>query len=109
MKKSSGKKNRGRTRVIMRTLPHDISDELDLHGYKVEEALLQLDFYLDKAYLYGVSPLRIIHGHGLGLLRKAIRQHLQNHPLVKHFKPASQADGGDGVTLVYFNITPLNM
>ncbi|RLC78434.1 MAG: endonuclease MutS2, partial [Chloroflexi bacterium] len=77
--------------------------ELHLRGKRVEEALILLDDYLDKAFLAGLDKVRIIHGKGTGALRRAIREHLAEHPLVASFYPAPLYEGGEGVTIVKLN------
>ncbi len=72
--------------------------ELDLRGWRVEEALIQLERYLDDAYLGGLPWVRIIHGKGTGALRRAVRDTLAMHPLVSSFKSGELNEGGDGVT-----------
>ncbi len=77
-----------------------LSNTLDLRGYKVEEALDSLEFYLDKASLSNVSPVYIIHGHGTGALKSAVREFLSSSPYVKEFRPGEDGEGGDGVSVV---------
>ncbi len=74
--------------------------ELSLIGQRVEEALEQLDRYLDRALLSVDGDVRIVHGHGSGRLRKAIREHLRNHPAAASIRPGRQNEGGDGATVV---------
>ena len=74
--------------------------EIHLIGKTVEEALDLLDKYLDDASVEGISPLRIIHGHGTGRLRAAIRRFLEGHPQVEGFAEAGEKEGGAGATLV---------
>jgi DNA mismatch repair protein MutS2 len=74
--------------------------ELDLHGFRVDEALMRLEEYLDSAVRDGVEKVRIIHGRGTGALRDAIREHLQRHPLVNSYGPESRERGGNGATYV---------
>lgn len=69
---------KGKIQVSLYTRKKDITDELDLHGCTVEEGIELVDDYLDKAYLYEISPVRLVHGHGTGKLRKAIRAFLTN-------------------------------
>jgi len=76
-----------------------ISNELDLRGLTVEEALERVDKYLDDALLAGLSRCRIIHGKGTGALRSAVRARLENHPQVKAFHFGGPGEGGDGVTV----------
>jgi DNA mismatch repair protein MutS2 len=74
--------------------------QLDLRGWRVEDALEEVEAYLDNAALAGLSFVRLLHGKGTGALRQAIRQQLARNPLVKSFASAAQNDGGDGVTIV---------
>lgn len=76
--------------------------ELHLRGFVVEDALPALEEYLDQAYLAGLPWVTIVHGHGTGALKKAIRDFLRAHPLVKEYKRAPENQGGDGVTVVRF-------
>jgi DNA mismatch repair protein MutS2 len=73
--------------------------ELDLRGQTAEEALEQLDRYLESAYLSGLPWVRIIHGKGTGKLRLAVRDALQHHPHVKSFETGGDKEGGEGVTV----------
>jgi DNA mismatch repair protein MutS2 len=74
--------------------------QLDLRGWRVEDALEEVETYLDNAALAGLSFVRLLHGKGTGALRQAIRQRLARNPLVKSFASAAPNDGGDGVTIV---------
>jgi DNA mismatch repair protein MutS2 len=74
--------------------------ELDLRGARVDDALSQIDSYIDAAYMAGLPFVRIIHGKGTGALRKAIRDALSQHPLVNNFQRGNEKEGGDGVTVV---------
>ena len=79
-----------------------VSTELDLHGVRVEEALQQLEAFIDQATLAGLSSVKVLHGVGTGALRNAIREHLSHHPLVK----SSGRDENllsDSVTVVELN------
>ena len=78
----------------------EIGAELKLIGKRTEDAVDELDQYLDKAFLKGLVHLRIIHGFGAGALRRAVQKHLENHPHVLQFKSAQNEQGGEGVTLV---------
>ena len=73
--------------------------ELDLRGQRVEEALPELDKYLDSAYLAGLPYVRIIHGKGTGTLRKVVREALAENPLVASYRSGEREEGGDGVTI----------
>ena len=74
--------------------------ELDLRGTRAEAALIRVEEFLDKALRDGLSTVRIIHGHGTGALRQAVRELLERHPLAKSFAPESPERGGDGATVV---------
>jgi len=74
--------------------------EINVIGRHAEEACAEVDKFLDNAVLASVDRVRIIHGHGMGILRKAIAELLENHPHVEKFYPASPAEGGTGVTIV---------
>jgi len=77
-----------------------ISFELDLRGLYTEDALLEVEKYLDDAYLAGLAKVRLIHGKGTGALRTAIHKYLGGHRRVKSFRLGEQGEGGFGVTVV---------
>lgn len=82
---------------------HELSQTLDLRGFRVEEALDEVESYLDKASLVNLSPVYIIHGHGTGALKQAVRDFLQTSPYVAKFRPGEDSEGGDGVSVVDIN------
>lgn len=77
------------------------SPELDLRGKRGEEALYEIERYLDKALMMGLSSLKIIHGRGDGILRKLIREYLKKFPQVERMEDEHADRGGDGITYVY--------
>ena len=77
-----------------------ISSELDLHALTVDEALIKLDRYLHDAFRAGYYTVTIVHGKGTGVLRNAVRQYLEGHPLVKSYRWGERWEGGVGVTVV---------
>ncbi len=81
----------------------NISSTLDLRGYKVEDALDSLEFYLDKASLANLACVTVIHGHGTGALKSAVRDFLSTSPYVAKFRPGEDTEGGDGVSIVDIN------
>ena len=78
----------------------NLSNTIDLRGYRVEDALDSIEFYLDKASLANLSPVTIIHGHGTGALKSAVRDFLSTSPYVAKFRPGQDSEGGDGVSIV---------
>jgi DNA mismatch repair protein MutS2 len=74
--------------------------EIDVRGWRADEALRELDQYLHDNYMHGQGTVRIVHGKGTGALRKAIREQLTENPLVKNYQPEKPELGGDGVTVV---------
>jgi DNA mismatch repair protein MutS2 len=74
--------------------------EINLIGRTVDEATEELEKYLDRAFLAGLPRVRIIHGHGAGILRRGVREFLKGHPHVATFAEAPQNEGGQGATLV---------
>ncbi|HEX8711017.1 MAG TPA: Smr/MutS family protein [Terracidiphilus sp.] len=78
----------------------DLRMEINLIGRTVDEATEELEKYLDRAFLAGLPRVRIIHGHGAGILRRGVRDFLKNHPHVAGIEEAPQNEGGMGATLV---------
>ncbi|HEX4823103.1 MAG TPA: Smr/MutS family protein [Candidatus Polarisedimenticolaceae bacterium] len=74
--------------------------ELHLLGKTVDEALPEVDKFLDACAREGRDEVRIVHGHGTGRLRVGVRAHLKAHPLVASFRPGGTGEGGDGATVV---------
>jgi DNA mismatch repair protein MutS2 len=74
--------------------------EINLIGRTVDEATQELEQYLDRAFLAGLERVRIIHGHGAGVLRRGVREFLKSHPHVATIAEAPQNEGGQGATLV---------
>jgi DNA mismatch repair protein MutS2 len=79
-----------------------VASSLDLRGARVDEALAMLDQYLDDAVHAGAGQVTVIHGHGSGAMRDAVRQMLSSHPLVRTWRPGDRGEGGDGATVVSF-------
>ncbi len=74
--------------------------EINLIGRTVDEATDELEKYLDRAFLAGLPRVRVIHGHGAGILRRGVREFLKSHPHVATIAEAPQNEGGQGATLV---------
>lgn len=77
----------------------DTSGEVDLRGMASDEAILELDSYIDNALLSGLETVRIIHGKGTGVLRKSVQAHLRSHKAVKSFRLGTFGEGENGVTI----------
>ena len=71
-----------------------------MRGQRADDALDQMEDYLDKAFLAGMPFVRIVHGKGTGKLRSEVRQALKGHPHVTSFKEGEDKEGGSGVTVV---------
>ncbi|MFO0774301.1 MAG: Smr/MutS family protein [Nitrospiraceae bacterium] len=74
--------------------------EVDVRGHTADEAVDAVIAHLDQAVLGGTPWLRVIHGHGTGKLKAALRSHLRTSPYVETFRPGDRGEGGDGVTMV---------
>ena len=79
-----------------------VSDELDMHGMRAQEASERINKYLDDAVLAGLPSVRILHGKGTGTLRQVVHAALKEYPHVANYKPASFDEGGEGVTVATF-------
>jgi len=77
-----------------------VERELRLRHLTVDEALFQLDQYLNDAFMAGLPSVRIVHGKGTGRLRRAVHDSLARHPLVKSYRLADYGEGDYGVTIV---------
>jgi DNA mismatch repair protein MutS2 len=76
------------------------ANSLDLRGQRADEALAELEAFLDRSALEGADTVFVIHGHGTGALRKVVREYLATSPYVERFRPGGAGEGGDGVSVV---------
>lgn len=92
----------GETKVgkVFMDKAQSIATNLDLRGMTADEALLDVEKYLDDAFLAGLNSVIIIHGKGTGALRSAVHRELKNHPRVKSFRLGESGEGGSGATVV---------
>ncbi len=81
----------------------DFTPQIDLRGMRGEEALTEVEKYLDKALMMGFNQIRILHGKGDGILRKIIRESLKKYKEVKSLEDEHVDFGGDGITVVKLN------
>ncbi len=93
---------------IRRSYSSQVSDaiaqfnpEIDVRGLRGEEALFEIEKYLDRALMMGFSNLKIIHGKGDGILRKLIRDYLRKYSQVSRIEDEHADRGGDGITYVF--------
>ncbi len=79
-----------------------VPPEINLIGMRVEPALEELESYIDRAMLASRKEVRVIHGHGSGRLRQAVRQYLRAHRGIAEIRSGAPNEGGDGATIVTF-------
>lgn len=94
------RKVHGSTKNILSSKSRSVKAEIDLRGKNLDEAFLELDKYLDDAYMAGLKEISIIHGKGTGVLRDGIQGYLKSHRHVKARRLGKYGEGGDGVTIV---------
>lgn len=77
----------------------DVKTEIDLRGQLVDEAIGNLNQFIDKCLLNNITEIRIIHGKGTGALRSAVKDELRSHPNIKEFRLGVYGEGDNGVTI----------
>jgi DNA mismatch repair protein MutS2 len=82
--------------------PRSAERRIDVRGLRVEELLREVERFLDQRYAEGEAECLILHGHGTGALKQALRDHLSSSPYVGSFRPGDRHEGGDAVTVVAF-------
>ncbi len=87
------------TRTVKNKVERDAKTEIDLRGYTVDEALMDLDMFIDNAVMTNVNVISIIHGKGTGVLRTAVQAHLKKHKSIKSFRLGVFGEGESGVTI----------
>jgi DNA mismatch repair protein MutS2 len=97
---ASARKQKGVHVTVTSASTDALRMEINLIGRTVDEATQELEKYLDRAFLAGLPRVRVIHGHGAGILRRGVREFLKNHPHVATIAEAPQNEGGQGATLV---------
>jgi DNA mismatch repair protein MutS2 len=86
--------------VTMASSSDDMRSEINVIGQTAAEASAEVESFLDRAFLAGLPRVRIVHGTGMGVLRRTIRALLTQHPHVATVTEATQAEGGAGATIV---------
>jgi DNA mismatch repair protein MutS2 len=90
--------------ILLRDEDASAPSELNVIGRNVDEATAEVEKFVDNAFLAGLSHIRIVHGSGMGILRKALRQYLKNHPQVIGVTEPPQNQGGAGATEVELKV-----
>ena len=99
--------NAARARGISVSLDRGVAgvpSEINVIGRTVDEATTEVEKFVDRAFLAGLARVRVVHGSGMGILRKALRQFLQKHPHVASVTEPPQNEGGGGATVVELRI-----
>ncbi len=94
------KSQKSKSSKIIKLRTSSISPIIDVRGLNLDEAIMEIDKYLDDAVLSSLNEVQIIHGKGMGILREGITQYLKNHKSIKDSRLGSFNEGGDGVTIV---------
>ena len=81
-----------------------IAGEIDIRGMASDEAIIELDRYIDNAVLSGITDIRIIHGKGTGVLRKAVQAHLKHHKNIESYRLGVFGEGENGVTVAQIKV-----
>ncbi len=82
----------------------NVPSEINVIGRTVDEAASEVEKFVDRAFLAGLPQVRVVHGSGMGILRKALRQLLQKHPHVESVTEPPQNEGGGGATVVALRV-----
>jgi DNA mismatch repair protein MutS2 len=98
-----------RARGVNISLQNETSDlntpsEINVIGQNVDDATREVEKFVDRAFLAGMPRVRIVHGSGMGILRKALRQYLQKHPHVATVTEPPHNEGGGGATVVELRV-----
>ena len=81
-----------------------VPSEINVIGRTVDEATREVERFVDRAFLAGMPRVRIVHGSGMGILRRALREYLKKHPHVETVAEAQQNEGGGGATVVELKV-----
>ena len=82
----------------------NVPSEINVIGHTVDDATREVEKFVDRAFLAGLPRVRIVHGSGMGILRKSLRQFLQKHPHVESVAEPPQREGGAGATVAELKI-----
>ena len=81
-----------------------VPTEINVIGHTVDDASREVEKFIDRAFLAGLPRVRVVHGSGMGILRKALRHLLQQHPHVATVTEPPQNEGGAGATVVELRV-----
>ena len=90
--------------VALQSEGESVPSEINVIGHTVDDATREVEKFLDRAFLAGLPRVRIVHGSGMGILRKALRQYLQKHPHVESVAEPPQQEGGGGATVAELKV-----
>jgi len=90
--------------VSLESESQTVSSEINVIGHNVDDATREVEKFVDRAFLAGLPRVRVVHGSGMGILRKALRQYLQKHPHVESVTEPPQNEGGGGATVVELRV-----
>jgi DNA mismatch repair protein MutS2 len=90
--------------VVLDRDADNVPSEINVIGHTVDDATREVEKFLDRAFLAGLPRVRIVHGSGMGILRKALRQFLQKHPHVESVAEPPQNEGGGGATVAELKV-----
>jgi DNA mismatch repair protein MutS2 len=90
--------------VILEREAESVPSEINVIGHTVDDATREVEKFVDRAFLSGLPRVRIVHGSGMGILRKALRQFLQKHPHVESIAEPPQSEGGGGATVAELRV-----
>jgi DNA mismatch repair protein MutS2 len=90
--------------VALQSEGENVPSEINVIGQTVDDATREVEKFVDRAFLAGLPRVRIVHGSGMGILRKALRQYLQKHPHVESVAEPPQQEGGGGATVAELRV-----
>jgi DNA mismatch repair protein MutS2 len=90
--------------VVLERENENVPSEINVIGYNVDDATREVEKFVDRAFLAGLPRVRIVHGSGMGILRKALRQFLQKHAHVESVAEPAQNEGGGGATVAELKV-----
>jgi DNA mismatch repair protein MutS2 len=99
VRKAAQSKQVAQATIVKRSRDENIRTELDLRGMMLDEAIMEVDHFLDEAFLSNLGQVYIIHGKGTGALRTGVQDFLRRHKHVKSYRLGQFGEGGAGVSV----------